>query len=208
LLSPSQAEELRQAVDPQTGRTVESLHASATVFPSAAHPGFQRLANFRILRWLGEGGMGCVYLAYYEEQGRHVAIKVLPDHLARNQAYIDRFFREAKSVALLDHPNIVQGIAVGQDQATGKYFLAMEYVDGRSCQDLLERCGRLAVGDAVSIVLDLARALEHAHARNIVHRDIKPDNVLLTRSGVAKLADLGLARHTNDRPMSGTRRSF
>jgi serine/threonine-protein kinase len=186
LLSPSQAEELRRAVK------------SPTVSAPDARAEFRRLGPFRILRQLGEGGMGSVYLGYHEGQRRHVAIKVLPNELAQNQGYIERFHREARSVAQLDHPNIVRGIAVGRDPATGKYFMVLEYVDGTNCQDLLDRCRRLSVGDAMHIVLQIAYALEHAHSRNIVHRDIKPDNILLTKSGMAKLADLGLAKRTDD----------
>jgi serine/threonine-protein kinase len=146
--------------------------------------------------------MGSVFLGYHEEQGTQVAIKVLADHLASSQAYIDRFYREAKSGVLLNHPinhpNIVRTILVGQDSATGKHYLVLEFVDGPSGHALLEQHGRLAVADAVHIALDIARALEHAHSRNVVHRDIKPDNILITRSGVAKLADLGLARRTDE----------
>jgi serine/threonine-protein kinase len=156
------------------------------------------LGEFRILRRLGEGGMGSVFLGYHEEQGTQVAIKILADHLASSQAYIDRFYREAKSGALLNHPNIVRTILVGQDSATGKHYLVLEFVDGPSGHALLEQKGRLAVDDAVHIALDIARGLEHAHSRNVVHRDIKPDNILITRSGVAKLADLGLARRTDE----------
>jgi serine/threonine-protein kinase len=156
------------------------------------------LGEYRILRRLGEGGMGAVYLGYHEGRDLQVAIKVLGDQLASNQAYIDRFYREAKSGALLNHPNIVRTLNVGQDQATAKHYLVLEFVDGQSAQALLDRQGRLALGDAVHIALDVARALEHAHSRNIVHRDIKPDNILITRSGVSKLVDLGLARRTDE----------
>jgi serine/threonine-protein kinase len=156
------------------------------------------LGEYRILRLLGEGGMGAVYLGYHEGKDQHVAIKVLGDHLASNQGYVDRFYREAKSGALLNHPNIVRTLNVGQDQATAKHYLVLEYVDGQSAQALLDKQGRLALGDAVHIALDMARALEHAHSRNIVHRDIKPDNVLIPRSGVCKLVDLGLARRTDE----------
>jgi serine/threonine protein kinase len=156
------------------------------------------LGGYRLLRQLGEGGMGAVYLGYHEGTDQQVAIKVLADHLASNQAYIDRFYREAKSGALLNHPNIVRTLNVGQDQATGKYYLVLEFVDGPSAQALLDKQGRLALGDAVHIALDVARALEHAHSRNIVHRDIKPDNILITRSGVSKLVDLGLARRLDE----------
>jgi serine/threonine protein kinase len=156
------------------------------------------LGGYRLLRQLGEGGMGAVYLGYHEGKDQQVAIKVLADHLASNQAYIDRFYREAKSGALLNHPNIVRTLNVGQDQTTSKYYLVLEFVDGQTAQSLLEKQGRLALGDAVHIALDVARALEHAHSRSIVHRDIKPDNILITRSGVSKLVDLGLARRLDE----------
>ncbi|HEY7424158.1 MAG TPA: serine/threonine-protein kinase [Gemmataceae bacterium] len=156
------------------------------------------LGDYRILRRLGEGGMGAVYLAYREDKDQQVAIKVLGDHLASNQGYVDRFYREAKSGALLSHPNIVRTLSVGQDQATALHYLVLEFVDGQSAQALLDKQSRLALGDAVHIALDVARALEHAHSRNIVHRDIKPDNILITRSGVSKLVDLGLARRTDE----------
>src|SRR6516165_10641011 len=158
----------------------------------------RRLGEYRILRRLGEGGMGAVYLGYHEGQSQQVAIKVLNDQLASNQGYVDRFYREAKSGALLNHPNIVRTLNVGQDRATLKHYLVLEFVDGLSAHALLERFGPLPVGDVVHIGLDIARALEHAHSRNIVHRDIKPDNILITRSGVSKLVDLGLARRTDE----------
>jgi serine/threonine-protein kinase len=156
------------------------------------------LGGYRLMRRLGEGGMGAVYLGYHEGKDQQVAIKVLADQLASNQAYIDRFYREAKSGALLNHPNIVRTLSVGQDQATDKHYLILEFVDGQTAQALLDRQNRLALGDVVHIALDVARALEHAHSRNIVHRDIKPDNILITRSGVSKLLDLGLARRLDE----------
>jgi serine/threonine-protein kinase len=212
LLTQAQADEMRLTLEathlapapppgprPDQAKTAGKANDAADAWLPTG-PGFElrALGEFRILRRLGEGGMGSVYLGYHEGQGRQVAIKVLPDHLASNPAYVDRFYREAKSGALLDHPNIVRGIAVGQDQATGKHYLVLEFVDGPSAHALLGRFGRLSVGDGVHIALDIARALEHAHSRNIVHRDIKPDNILLTQSGVAKLADLGLAKRTDE----------
>jgi serine/threonine-protein kinase len=153
--------------------------------------------------------MGAVYLGYREGQDRQVAIKILPDHLAGNQAYVERFYREARSGALLNHPNIVRGLTVGQDKASNKHYLVLEYVDGPNALGLVEQHGRLSVGDAVHIALDVARALEHAHSRNIIHRDIKPDNILVTRSGVAKLSDLGLSKRTDEAShLTATRQGF
>ncbi len=169
----------------------------------------RRLGEYRILRKLGEGGMGAVYLGYHEGLDLQVAIKVLNEQMVSNQLHIDRFYREAKSGAiLLNHPNIVRSLNIGQDQATGKHYIVLEYVDGPSARELLDR-GPLSVGDAVHIALDVARALEHVHSRNVVHRDIKPDNILTTRSGVAKLADLGLAKRTDEAShLTATRQGF
>jgi len=172
--------------------------APAPRSPSDPLQTLRSLGGFRLLRPLGEGGMGFVYLGYDEAEQRHVAIKVLADRLASNQSYIDRFYREAKSGGLLHHPNIVHSLSGGQDRATLKHYLVLEYVDGPSGRALLDHYKRLSVGDAVHIALDIARALEHAHSRNVVHRDIKPDNILVTRSGVAKLADMGLAKRTDE----------
>ncbi len=167
------------------------------------------LGDYRILRRLGEGGMGAVYLGYHEGRGEQVALKVLPDQLAGNQAYVERFYREARSGSLLNHPNIVRCISVAQDKATTKHYLVLEFVDGTSALHLLEKFTRLTVGDAVHVALDIARALEHAHSRNVVHRDIKPDNILITRSGVSKLSDLGLAKRTDEAShLTATRQGF
>jgi serine/threonine-protein kinase len=166
--------------------------------PSDPLQSLRSLGEFRILRPLGEGGMGFVYLGYREADGNQVAIKVLADHLACNQSYVDRFYREAKSGSLLNSNNIVKCITVGQDRASQKHYLVLEFVDGPSGRALLDTHKRLSVPDAVHVALDIARALEHAHSRNVVHRDIKPDNILVTRSGVAKLADMGLAKRTDE----------
>jgi eukaryotic-like serine/threonine-protein kinase len=167
------------------------------------------MGGYRILRRLGEGGMGAVYLGYDPLRQQQVAVKVLSDQLAGQAAMVDRFTREGRSGLLLDHPNIVRSFEVGCDRISGKHFLVLEFIDGLSVQALLEQQGRLPVGDAVHIALDIARALEHAHSRNIVHRDIKPANILLTRTGVAKLADLGLAKQTDEvSHLTVTRQAF
>src|SRR5258708_39750343 len=105
--------------------------------------------------------------------------------MAGNQDLVDRFYREAKSGALLNHPNIVRTMIIGQDQATNKHYLVLEFIDGPSAHALLDQHGRLSVGDAVHIALDIARALEHAHSRNVIHRHIKPANILITQSGTS-----------------------
>jgi eukaryotic-like serine/threonine-protein kinase len=165
---------------------------------ASASPPLRSLGDYRLLRRLGQGGMGSVYLAYDKERRDHVALKVLSDQLASSADYVERFYREAQSGTHLNHPHIVRCIRAGRDQATGKHYLVLEYVDGPNAHALIDRLGRLSVGDAVHVILDVARALEHAHSHNVVHRDIKPDNILITRSGVAKLADLGLAKRTDE----------
>jgi serine/threonine-protein kinase len=205
LLTATQANELRQALDmTQLDPAMAAARHQAMadkprqVTPQGDTPPLRILGEFRILRLLGEGGMGHVYLGYQEEQKKHYAIKVLSDDLIGSQIAVDRFYREARSGAMLNHANIVRNFAAGEDRATGKHYLVLEYVDGPSAHSLMEEHGSLEIADAVHIALDIARGLEHAHSRNIVHRDIKPANILLTRSGVAKLADLGLAKRTDE----------
>ena len=190
---------------------MENTHLDPSRAPRSSDgpPELRVLGEYRLLRRLGEGGMGEVFLGWKEGDGTQVAVKILNDQLAGGQGYIDRFYREAKSGKLLNHPNIVRTLDYGQDDKTRKHYLILEYVDGPSAHALLDRFGRLSVGDAVHVALDVARALEHAHSRNIVHRDIKPDNVLITRAGVAKLADLGLARRTDEAShLTATRQGF
>jgi serine/threonine-protein kinase len=168
-----------------------------------------RLGDFRLLRRLGVGSTGLVYLGQQGTDEQMVAIKVLSDELAGNQDYIDRFYREARSGALLDHPNIVRAIVAGRDRVTGKHYLVLEYVDGPSAGDMLAHHGRIVVADALHIALDIARGLEHVHSRNVVHRDVKPDNILISRSGVAKLSDLGLAKRLDEAShLTGHRQGF
>lgn len=157
-----------------------------------------QMGDYRILRRLGQGGMGSVFLAFDSKNNRQVAVKVLAADQAPNQKVLERFQREGKHGAALVHANIVRSLDMGQDALTGLHYIALEYVDGPSAHDLLDRAGRLLVGDAVHIILDIARALEHAHKRQIIHRDIKPGNILLTSSGLAKLSDLGLAKRRDD----------
>jgi len=156
------------------------------------------VAGYRLLRPVGEGGMSTVYLGYDVAGRRPVAVKLLADHLAGRPEFVNRFYREARLSRLLRHPNLVRGCAAGFDPAADKHYLVLEFVDGPSAHTALARAGRLPVGAAVRVGIDIARALQFLHDRNYVHRDVKPDNVLLHPDGVAKLADLGLAKRLSD----------
>jgi eukaryotic-like serine/threonine-protein kinase len=150
------------------------------------------IGEFKIIKELGQGGMGKVYKARQELLERDVALKVMAPHLAENKTLVDRFLREAKIQAKLDHPHIVKCYHIGDHH--GQPFLALEFVDGGSVQLCLEKLGRFKVGDALHVILACAYALQHAHEQNLIHRDIKPDNLLINKKGVVKLADLGLAK--------------
>jgi serine/threonine protein kinase len=148
--------------------------------------------GYEILGILGHGAMGCVYLARQLSMDRQVALKVLPHELARDKHYLERFVREARSTARLNHVNIVQGFDVGY--ARGLNYFAMEYVKGRTLRELLDDRRMLPEAEVVEIAVQVGRALQHAWELGIVHRDIKPDNVMITESGVVKVTDLGLAK--------------
>lgn len=157
------------------------------------------LGDFSINKKLGQGGMGAVFKAKQISLDREVALKVLSQQLAGNDTFVARFYREAKVMARLAHPNIIQCFAVGE--SNGLHYLAMEFVDGCSLQNLIDdhaKEGKFPLADAVQITIDVARALQQAHDQKIVHRDVKPDNVLITKKGVVKLADLGLAKPEDD----------
>jgi serine/threonine protein kinase len=138
--------------------------------------------------------MSDVYLAYDAHRHTPVAVKVLPDDLAKNATYVDRFRREAEIGRLIDHPNIVHCYESGQDSDSGRRYLVLEYVKGHSAQSRLDKGGPLPLADATRVVLDIARALEELHHRGYVHRDVKPGNILIADDGKAKLADLGVAK--------------
>ena len=147
--------------------------------------------RYQIIARIAAGGMGEVFRAHDSVLAREVAIKVLHPGLASEPAFIDRFRREARAAANLSHPNIVQVHDWGERDGTS--FMVMEYVRGPNLRDLLGAQGRLQPAQAVEIVLQILAALDHAHRRGIVHRDVKPENALLTPEGVVKVADFGLA---------------
>jgi serine/threonine protein kinase len=161
-------------------------------------PGF-RLDKYEVLRHIATGGMGAVYKARDLDLGRVVALKVLPAELATRPAVLERFRREARHAARLSHKNIVTLYAWGVDQDL--YYLAMEFIEGIDLAAFIERRGRLEPEETRKILIQTAKALQHAHAHGIVHRDIKPSNILLSNQHgrtVVKLTDLGLARHDDD----------
>ena len=161
--------------------------------PAPAKPsGQQELGGFELLSRLGQGGMGAVYKARQKSMDRLVALKILPKNLAKNQDFISRFLREARAAGKLSHPNIVTGIDAGF--ADGYYYFAMEYVEGRNLGDRVRSDGPLPEKEVLEIGRQIAEALEYAHDAGMVHRDVKPENILVTREGQAKLCDLGLAR--------------
>ena len=152
----------------------------------------QTLGDYRIIKSLGSGGMGTVYLAHQLSRDRDVALKVMSPVLARMPAQVERFQREGELMFGLHHPNIVRCFDRGEVE--GWHYFAMEYVDGGTLHQWLDKVGHLSVPDALHVVLACARALQHLHDQQLVHRDVKTDNVLLTRWGGVKLADLGLLK--------------
>ncbi len=155
----------------------------------------RRIAGFELLERLGSGAMGVVFKARHLGLNKVVGLKLLNPDFAEDERYVARFLQEARVAAALDHPNIVQAFDVGQ--AGDVHYIAMEFVDGKTVKELIERRGHLDEQAAVEIVLQVLDALKHAHSRSLIHRDIKPANIMITRDGHAKVLDLGLARRTD-----------
>jgi serine/threonine-protein kinase len=144
---------------------------------------------------LGAGGMSTVFKANDTVLERPVAVKLLAEHLADDEAFVARFRREALSAARLQHPNIVQVFDSGQDPESHRHYIVMEYVDGPSCANLLREQKELDIDDTVQVVRDACHGLDYAHRAGVIHRDVKPGNLLVTReSFLTKLADFGIAK--------------
>jgi serine/threonine protein kinase len=154
------------------------------------------LAGFKILKKLGEGGMGAVYLAQDPAGDRRVALKVLPKQHAEDPEFVQRFRREAEAATRLDHPNIIRAFSAGQDK--GYHFIVMEYCEGESLKKRIDRAGFIPHGKATDIAIQVARGLGYAHAAGFIHRDVKPENIILTPAGTARILDLGLAKNLGD----------
>jgi serine/threonine protein kinase len=151
--------------------------------------------RYRLDRRLGAGGMSTVFLALDTVLERQVAVKLLAEHLADDEIFVQRFRHEALAAARLQHPNIVQVFDSGYDEPSHRHYIVMEYVDGPSCADLLREHGRLGIEDTVRIVVEACHGLDYAHRAGVVHRDVKPGNLLISNeTGAVKLADFGIAK--------------
>jgi eukaryotic-like serine/threonine-protein kinase len=151
--------------------------------------------RYTLERRLGAGGMSTVFLAKDSVLERNVAVKLLAEHLSDDEDFVARFRREALAAARLQHPNIVQVFDSGEDQPSGRHFIVMEYVNGPSCADLLREQRQLGVEQTVEIVRGSCHGLDYAHRAGVVHRDVKPGNLLVSdESGTVKLADFGIAK--------------
>ncbi len=153
--------------------------------------------RYRLEHRLGVGGMSTVYLAFDQRLERSVAVKLLAEHLADDPTFISRFRREALSAARLVHPNIVQVFDFGFDEAQHQHFIVMEHVPGRSCAELLRDRGHLEIAEGVEVIKQACSGLDYAHRNGVIHRDVKPGNLLVSDADVVKLADFGIARATD-----------
>src|SRR5437660_3893734 len=148
--------------------------------------------RYRLESRIGSGGMSTVYCALDVTLQRQVAVKLMNREVATDSDQLERFRREARAVAQLSHPHIVGVIDAGEDE--GRPYIVFEYVEGEALKERIRRTGRLPVAEAVAYAVEIARALGAAHARHIVHRDVKPQNVLIDEEGSAKVTDFGIAR--------------
>ncbi|GJM18215.1 MAG: hypothetical protein DHS20C14_04280 [Phycisphaeraceae bacterium] len=162
-----------------------------------AERGGQKIPGYRILGKVGAGAMATVYKAKQISLDRVVAIKKLPEKFSQNPQFIERFFAEGRAAAQLNHPNIVQAFDVGNEGEI--YFFVMEFVEGRTVHDDIVKHKRYDEAEALNVIMQVAEALDHAHERGLIHRDVKPKNIIITKEGVVKLADMGLARAMSDK---------
>ena len=158
--------------------------------------------RYEIVRNIGEGGMANVYLAIDTILNRKVAVKILRGDLATDEKFVRKFQREASAASNLDHPNIVGIYDVGEDD--GNYYIVMEYVEGRTLKSLIKRRGALTLAEVIDIMTQLTSGIEHAHEKGIIHRDIKPQNVLILDDGLVKIADFGIAQALNSNELTQT----
>jgi serine/threonine-protein kinase len=175
-----------------TNSQADRLKTSIKESRAAAH----QIPGYKISGKLGAGAMAIVYKAKQLSLDRTVAIKVLPKRFTENPEYVERFYREGQAAAKFNHNNIVQAYDVGE--AGGYHYFVMEYVEGKTIYDDIATGNLYAEEEALDMVIQVAHALQHAHNRGLIHRDVKPKNIMIDNDGVVKLADMGLARETTD----------
>jgi tRNA A-37 threonylcarbamoyl transferase component Bud32 len=152
----------------------------------------EQFGQLEEIELVGQGGMGAVYKARQKQLDRMIALKILPDVRAESEAFAERFMREARSLAKLNHPNIVIVYDFGHTES-GLYYFIMEFVEGTNLRDVIEM-GNLSPPEALAIIPQICEALQYAHEEGIVHRDIKPENILMDQKGRVKIADFGIAK--------------
>ena len=191
-ISPVMLKDLMIDLGYLTQTQAERLKASVKESKVAAH----QIPGYRILGKLGAGAMAIVYKAEQLSLNRTVAIKVLPKRFSENPEYVERFYKEGRAAGKLNHNNIVQAFDVGE--AGGYHYFVMEYVEGKTLHDDLAAGKVFGEAEALDIIIQVAHALAHAHNCGLIHRDVKPKNIMINTAGVVKLADMGLARETTD----------
>ena len=155
-----------------------------------------QIPGYQLLEKLGAGAMATVFKARQLSLDLTVAIKVLSRKLSENKEYVERFYKEGKAAAKLNHANIAQAFDVGE--TNGYHYFVMEYVEGHTLYDELQANKKFTESDALRVIIQVAKALEHAHSQGLIHRDVKPKNIMITKQGDVKLVDMGLARPAND----------
>jgi serine/threonine-protein kinase len=163
-----------------------------------------QIPGYQVLGKIGAGAMAVVYKARQLSLNRVVAIKVLPKRFTENKEYVDRFYKEGQAAGKLNHPNIVQAVDVGE--AGGYHYFVMEYVEGKTLYEDLSAGKVFGEQEALDIIIQVAEALRHAHSIGLIHRDVKPKNIMINKDGIVKLADMGLARETTDIEAAKTER--
>ncbi|MBN1795542.1 MAG: protein kinase [Sedimentisphaerales bacterium] len=191
-INPTTLHELMIELGFLTHTQAERLHKSIKESKAAVH----QIPGYKIEGKLGAGAMAVVYKAKQISLNRMVAIKVLPKRFTQNPEYVERFYKEGQAAGKLNHPNIVQAVDVGE--AGGYHYFVMEYVEGETIYEELAAGKIYREPEALDIVIQVAKALKHAHSVGLIHRDVKPKNIMLTKDGTVKLADMGLARETTD----------
>lgn len=198
-LSPDPALEQRLRAAQEVGRTIwrsQGEGGHETGQPGPREQGevlLERIGQYELLERIGEGGMGTVYRAIHTRLKRPATVKLLPGGRLKHEQAVARFQREMEAAGSLDHPNLVRATDAGEEG--GWHFLVMDYVDGVDLSRLVRARGPLAIGEACEFVRQAAQGLHHAHQQGLVHRDVKPSNLMITREGTVKVLDWGLARH-------------